>query len=98
MNTIVGTIDNKQVISYLEKLTNRVFKVIPMSEEKSTTLEKYVDSIVRELFGNSQIVFRDELLAIVGTLKGLDYDNHRNLRSDIFKVIEIISRTKDRVV
>jgi hypothetical protein len=97
MNTIVGTIDNKQVISYLDKLTNRVFKVIPMSEEKSTTLEKYVDSIVRELFGNSQIVFQDELLAIVGTLKGLDYRSHSKLRSDIFKVIEIISRTKDRV-
>lgn len=97
MNTLYGVIDNKQVISYLDKLTNRVFKVIPMSEEKSITLEKYVDSIVRELFGNSTIVFEDELLGIVGTLKGLDYGNHSKLRSDIFKVLDIIDRTKVRV-
>lgn len=98
MNTVYGGIDNKQVISYLDKLTNRVFKIIPMSEEKSTTLERYIESIVRELFGNSKVVFEDELLAIVGTLKGIDFDNHSKLRSDIFKVLDIIDRTKERVI
>lgn len=97
MTTNYGEINNKQVIAYFDKLVNRVFKILPMSEENSDTIDEYVNSLVRELIGNSKILYGEELLIVVGTLKGLPYENHKLLKSDIFKAIDIIEKVKKRV-
>ncbi|MGG4105153.1 hypothetical protein AAXB25_14650 [Paenibacillus lautus] len=98
MMTEYGMMDDTQLIAYLSKLINRVFKIIPMNEEKVTTIEPYVDSLVREMVGNSKVFLGEELLLMCGTLKGLDYGNHRLLKSDVFKVIDAIVRVKERVM
>lgn len=98
MMTQYGMIEDVQLIAYLSKLINRVFKIIPMNEEQVTTLEPYVDSLVREIVGNSKVFLGEELLLVCGTLKGLDYSNHRLLKSDVFKVIDVIVRAKERVM
>lgn len=86
-----------QLDAYLSKLIGRVFKIIPMNEEQVGTLDTYVDSLTREIFGNSKVFFGEELLSICGTLKGLDYSNHKSLKSDVFKAIEIIEKVRERV-
>lgn len=90
-------IDNIYIRQYLEKLTHRVFKILPMCEEKSLTINEYIDSLVREITGNANVIFQEDLLLIVGTLKGLNKDNHKELKSDIFKTCDAISRIKERV-
>lgn len=98
MMTQYGLIDDSQLLAYLSKLINRVFKIIPMNEEEVVTLESYVDSLVREIVGNSKFFLGEELLLVCGTLKGLDYSNHKLLKSDVFKVIDIIVKAKGRVM
>ncbi|WP_090739295.1 hypothetical protein [Paenibacillus sp. Mc5Re-14] len=98
MMTQYGMIEDTQLVAYLSKLINRVFKIIPMNEEQVATLEPYVDSLIREVVGNSKVFLGEELLLVCGTLKGLDYSNHRLLKSDVFKVIDVIVRAKERVM
>lgn len=95
MNHIV--IEKIYIKQYLEKLTHRVFKILPMCEERSSTINEYIDSLVREITGNANVIFQEDLLLIVGTLKGLNKDSHKELKSDIFKTCDAISRIKERV-
>lgn len=90
-------ITSEDIQVYLERLTSRIFKILPLYEEESTTLDSYVDSLVRELIGNSKIIkpLKKELLTLSGTLKGIEFDSHKNVRSDIFKALEIIGKLKD---
>lgn len=97
METKYGVLDSKQIDGYLSKLIGRIFKIIPMSEEGCETLDSYIDSLVREMIGNSQIFLGDELLSICGTLKGLNFNSHKQLKSDIFKAIDLIDKAKERV-
>ncbi|TVX86073.1 hypothetical protein [Paenibacillus agilis] len=97
MKTQYGIINENQLDAYMSKLIGRVFKIIPMNEEQVSTLEAYVDSLLRELMGNSKLFLGEELLSVCGTLKGLDYSDHRLLKSDVFKAIELIEKARERV-
>lgn len=97
MITEYGEIKDVDVEAYLKRLIGRIFKIIPMHEEGYKTLDIYVENLLRELIGNSNILLGDELLAVTGTLKGLQLDNHKLLKSDVFKALDIIDRVKERV-
>lgn len=94
-----GKIDKKIVNDYLSKLINRVWKIIPMNEkeEERIYIDKYVESLIREITGVSIILdtLEGDFLTIVGTLNGLRFDNHNSVRSDIFKIIDIIKRIRE---
>jgi len=94
-----GKIDKKIVNDYLSKLINRVWKIIPMNEkeEERIYIDKYVESLIREITGVSIILdtLEGDFLTIVGTLNGLRFDNHSSVRSDIFKIIDIIKRIRE---
>lgn len=94
-----GKIDKKIVNDYLSKLINRVWKIIPMNEkeEERIYIDKYVESLVREITGVSIILdtLEGDFLTIAGTLNGLRFDNHSSVRSDIFKIIDIIKRIRE---
>lgn len=98
MITKYGLIEEKDILAYLNKMIGRLFKIIPMQEESCNTLDDYVDSLIRELVGNSKIFLSDEFVMMVGTLNGLNYKNHSSLKSDIFKVINIVEKTKEKVL
>jgi hypothetical protein len=97
MNTPYGDLKISEIESYLNRLIGRIFKIIPLSEEGCETLEAYVDSLVREVLGNSKIFLGEELLCVSGTLKGLSFENHQALKSDIFKTINLIEKSIERV-
>lgn len=96
MITKYGDFNDDIVKKYLEKLIDKIWKLIPMNEKEDERIyiQKYSDSIVRELFGNAKILIalQSDLITISGILKGLDYNNHKSLRSDVFRAINIISR------
>lgn len=98
MNTLYGNFADKFVIDYLEKMTNRIFKILPMYEEECETLNEYVASLNREIFGNSKLFFCEEFLLISGTLEGLNYNNHKDIKSDVFKMCDLIEKIQMRVI
>lgn len=96
MITKYGDFNEDIIKEYLENLINKIWKLIPMNEKEDERIyiQKYSDSIARELFGNAEILIalQSDLITISGILKGLDYNNHKSLRSDVFRAINIISR------
>lgn len=102
MITQYGEIADKDIQIYLKKLIGRVYKILPMAEEECLTLESYIDSLIRELIGNSKIFAKifvgDGLLVVIGTLEGLNFDNHDKLRSDILKITNIVGKIDKKVL
>lgn len=90
--TKYGKIEEKQLERYKYRLTKRIFIILPMTEEGSDTVDLYVESLTRELFGLSQVMVEDKILEIVGMLKGLELDNHETLRGDVFSTIEMVKK------
>ena len=98
MITQYGVIKDDYLNAYLTKLIGRLFKIIPMNEEEIATLESYVDSLIREMLGNSKVFYGEELLSVCGTLNGINYSDHKSLKSDVFKVIGTITKIRERVM
>lgn len=98
MKTKYGNIPNQVIISSLERLTGKVFKILPMREEDCKTLDEYVSNLLRELINSHEIIenikFEGELFSLISTLEGLA-DNEIDItvcKSDVFKSIEIIKK------
>jgi hypothetical protein len=103
MKTKYGTIPDQVIISSLERLTGKVYKILPMREEKCNTLDEYVSNLLRELVNTEQLInnlqFEGELLSLIGTLEGLA-DNEIDIsvcRSDVFKSMDIIKKMVGRL-
>jgi hypothetical protein len=98
MDTKYGTIPDQVIISSLERLTGKVFKILPMREEECNTLDEYVENLLRELINTKNLItslqFEEELLSLISTLEGLT-NNDIDIsicRSDVFKAMSIIKK------
>jgi hypothetical protein len=102
MITKYGEMDDDLLINYLKRLIGKVFKVIPLKEERSDTLLPYIQSLLRELAGSKELVDAlnndGEILSIMGTLENLLVEEDKKIiKSDIFKCIAIIKRIQSQV-
>lgn len=100
MKTKYGDLPNEVVMSYLDGLIGKVWKVLPLKDANSNTIEKYLKSLLRELVGNKELVFKlkdnQDISSILGTLQNLiNEDDSSVYRSDVFKVINLIKRLKE---
>lgn len=99
MESKYGNIPDPHIIEYVNKLVNRVYKILPMKEEKSSTVNTYLESLLRELIGNKKLIIslyrNEDFVILIGTLQGLlNEDNIKICKSDIFKCITHIKRIK----
>ena len=66
---------NKALKSYLHNLINKVYKILPMKEEKCETLNSYLLSLQNELIGCYKLwlILEDnpQFLAVINILKYL---------------------------
>jgi hypothetical protein len=97
MNTKYGQISKASFDLYINRLISRVFKILPLKEEKCETLDEYVESLLRELSGNQEIILflqeNEEFLSLMGTLENLPSEEDMKIyRSDVFKCIAIIRK------
>lgn len=104
MMTKYGEIPNIAVNSSLKRLTDKVFKILPMREEECDTLDVYVHSLLRELIGSKKLVeglmYEDEFMSLISTLEGLA-DNNVDLevcKSDVFKSLGIIKKMRKNIL
>jgi hypothetical protein len=99
MKTLYGELPNELLITYINGLVAKVFKLLPLKEDNSPTLSAYLKSLLRELIGAKELV--DELKnnqdfkTLLDVLQSLLNENDmHNYKSDVFKAISTIKRIK----
>ena len=92
-------ISRKLISSYFKRLINQFYKILPMSETNEESLPVYLDSLLVELLGCSELINEignDALyLVLVNTVKYMI--NHPDcprviIRREIFKSINICNK------
>lgn len=103
MMTKYGSIPSNVVLVSLDRLTGKVFKILPMREEECNTLDEYVSNLLRELINTKELVLTlqrdEEFLSLLSTLEGLSHNDIdlQVCKSDVFKCIEIIKKMSYKI-
>lgn len=102
MNTKYGQLPDGMLIAYVDGMIAKVYKMLPMKQSKLNSLPTYMESTLREFIGQKELVFKlkdsEEFLTIIGTLESLlDQDDFKKFRSDIFKILNLIERMKNKL-
>lgn len=98
------TISEKDYRNYLIQLKDRVWKILPMYEEKNETIEEYIDSVNFELFGLRGLI--GELphgiwyVKSLATLEQLKVETRligkqKKVKKEIFKILNTIDKQID---
>lgn len=89
---------DKALKSYLHNLVNKVYKILPMKEEKCETLNSYLLSLQNELIGCYKLwlILEDnpQFLAVINIIKYLsteEYDE-ATCKREVFKAIHLIEK------
>jgi hypothetical protein len=56
MKTKYGSVDDELLQKYIERLVNKVFKLLPLKQENNPTLVEYHKSLMLELNGANSLV------------------------------------------
>ena len=103
MKTKYGIISNITVEICLQSYIDKIFKILPMKEEKCPTLNVYIQGLIREFLGNASLteglLYEKDFLSLVGTLENLIENDIKfdEFRSDVFKSISIIKKMKNNI-
>ena len=103
MKTKYGLISNITVEISLDSYIDKIFKILPMREEKCPTLTIYIQGLIREFLGNSSLMegllYEKDFLSLIGTLENLIDDDlpFDEFRSDVFKSITIVKKMKKNI-
>jgi hypothetical protein len=99
METKYGQLPDEMLKVYINGMIAKAYKMIPMHEQGTKSLPKYIEATLRELVGQKELVEqlkgREEFLTILGVMESLLYQNDfQKFRSDVFKIINLIERLK----
>jgi hypothetical protein len=92
------------LLNYLNFLINRVYKCLPMRENGELTLQAYIESLLRELIGNKELIYElknnANFITLIGKLNYLSQNNidEKAYRKDIFDSISLIEKIKKEVI
>jgi hypothetical protein len=97
MESLYKDIDDSLLEKYLNGLVNKVFKLLPMREEKNDTLKKYHNSLMLELTGFSHLfaVYRDsqDFINLLSSLESLKIiEDVAVYKSKVFECINIVKK------
>lgn len=99
MKTLYGELPNDLLIAYVDGLIDKIFKLLPLREENSLTLNKYIEGLLREIIGGKELIEElknnQDIISILGILQNLmNENNFESYRSDIFKCINLVKKIK----
>lgn len=101
--------DNSKITKYLNnRNVNGIYKILPMYEEGSESIDTYISSLILELNGMSSLIDDefDEFIALISVLSGIkstalssnDRDSsHIVIKREVFKAIDISKKLARRV-
>ena len=55
MNSKYGDINNTACYNYMARLVDKLFKIIPLKEAHSPTVDTYIEDLIFEISGNKEI-------------------------------------------
>lgn len=97
-----GLLPKESFCRYFEFLINKTYKILPLKEENSETLNAYLESYLRELIGNkdlvSVLVNEPKFITVLNTIQFLiseDYDN-KVCKKEVFKCIRILEEINEK--
>lgn len=90
--TYSSSIEKDTLIDNLMRLTNQIWKLIPMRENNELWVE-HLNTVIAEISGLYEILDLDSLI-LLSKLEGLKYNNidFMTYRSSVFKCINILNR------
>jgi hypothetical protein len=97
MRTKYGQIDDELLAKYIERLVNKIFKLLPLKQESNPTLVEYHKSLMLELNGANSLVIALQgdanFMCLICSLEGLlSIEDDKTYRSKIFELIGICKK------
>lgn len=97
MITKYGKINENTFEEYIAKLSGRIYKILPLKEEKCKTWSIYIESLIFELFGLKNIFNKLEentiFISLIGTLEQLkNEDDIATVKREVFKCIDLLKK------
>lgn len=99
-------INSAAVVSYIDSLVNKFFKILPMREESEPSLQEYIKSFQRELIGcsNMTVSIHDDglYISILSVLQYLsdnamsDECSIADVRREVFHAISLCNKLKSK--
>lgn len=91
--------DNEKLVVYLNAVVNSVFKILPLYEEQNIGVNKYLESLLFELYGLEKSVSIEhsyEYISLLSTLESVKSEIEKSdskksvVKREVFKCINII--------
>lgn len=99
VETKYNPIPNELYYNYMDMLVNRIFKILPLKDEKSKTVDTYIINLLNELTGNKELIIHlnndsryETILANLQALLATDAD-YRNI---VLNTIPLIKQLKEQ--
>lgn len=94
-------ISKKLCENYLNELIGRLYKILPMKEENSSTVEVYTESLISELTGGRGVLTEIgndwQYLGIINSLEFIkECRNTAVCKREIFKCIRWVNNLKQK--
>lgn len=93
-------VDDKAIKRYLQDTIDKIYKILPLYEERNKTLSAYVESSILELKGfvaDYGSVGMTSYISVISTLRGIqklvdEKGNHSKVKREVFKCIDTITK------
>lgn len=101
MNSKYGDINNTACYNYMARLVDKLFKIIPLKEAHSPTVDTYIEDLIFEISGNKEIFaeteYNPKLVDIICTLEAIKNEemSHKEYRRSVFKCITITEQLRE---
>lgn len=102
MKTKYHVLPDKHFYNYFNYVIDKVWKILPMTEENNINLRKHMESLQRELIGNQHLI--EDLrcdgyfLTLINKIEYLINEeySHAVCKSEVFACISIINKIIER--
>lgn len=97
-----GLLPKENFCRYFNFLINKTYKILPLKEENSDTLKSYLESYLRELIGNkdlvSVLVDEPRFITVLNTMQFLISEEYsdRVCKREVFKCIRILEEINEK--
>lgn len=97
-----GLIPKENFCKYFEFLINKTYKILPLREENSKTLKSYLESYLRELIGNKNLVTvlvnEPKFITVLNTMQYLISEEYSVgvCKREVFKCIHILEEINEK--
>ena len=101
MNSRHGDVPDTLCCNYLSRLVDKLFKILPLKESNSDTVDTYLDDLIFEISGNHSLMrdtnYNPKILDSMSTMESVRREDmtHSEYRRAIFKCISISNQLND---